>query len=327
MAYSASANASGCWETGLLVWFGVGLGALLVWLGGRAAWRWRCALRRPRCFARHATALSAEPSVQTHATRRKPEWVIQEVLRLKVLMGTQGCRSIAITFNKLQRHRSTTVGKTFVAECLKANQYALACLRREMRGKRPRPVPINAIWAMDLTFYSDPSGRQHMALGILDHGSRLVTCLHTLVNKRSWTLLGHLCLAIGRHGKPRHIRTDNEIIFTSWVFTTFLKLVGIRHQRIQTCAPWQNGRIERLFGTLKPLLQQLVIPTRAALQSALEEFALFYNHVRPHQNLDGLTPAEKWNGLSKVDVLQRPPKRAVLVQALDGLMVGFCTRR
>ena len=42
-------------------------------------------------------------------------------------MGTQGCRSIAITFNKLQRHRSTTVGKTFVAECLKANQYALAC--------------------------------------------------------------------------------------------------------------------------------------------------------------------------------------------------------
>ena len=39
-----------------------------------------------------------------------------------------------------------------------------------MCGKRPRPVPINAIWAMDLTFYSDLSGRQHMALGILDHG-------------------------------------------------------------------------------------------------------------------------------------------------------------
>jgi hypothetical protein len=75
------------------------------------------------------------------------------------------------------------------------------------------------------------------------------------------------------------------------------------------------------------VLRQLVIPTRAALQSALEEFALFYNHARPHQNLDGLTPAEKWNGLSKTDVLQRPPKRAVLVQALDGLMVGYCMRR
>jgi putative transposase len=126
---------------------------------------------------------------------------------------------------------------------------------------------------------------------------------------------------IGRYGKPKRIRTDNEAIFASWVFTTFLKLAGIRHQRIKTCAPWQNGRMERLFGTLKPLLRQLVIPTKAALQIALEEFALFYNHARPHQNLNGLTPAQKWDGLAKADLLQTPPKRAVLVQALDGLMV------
>ena len=116
-------------------------------------------------------------------------------------------------------------------------------------------------------------------------------------------------------------------MFTSIVFTMFLKLVGIRHQRTPVCAPWCNGRIERLFGTLKPLLRQLVIPTRAALQSGLEEFTLFYNHARPHQNFDDLTPAEKWNGLSKADVLQRPQKSAVLVTALDGLLVGYCTRR
>ena len=102
--------------------------------------------------------------------------------------------------------------------------------------------------------------------------------------------------------KPGRIRTDNEVVFTSFVFTTRLKLVGIRYQRIQTCAPWQNGRIERLFGTLKPLLRQLVVPTTAALQSALQEFTLFYKHARAHLNLDGLTPAEKWNGWLKVTV-------------------------
>jgi transposase InsO family protein len=196
-----------------------------------------------------------------------------------------------------------------------------------MRNKQPRAVAVNAVWAMDLTFYTDASGGQQMALGILDHGSRLVTCLHTLANKRSWTILGYLCLAIGRHGKPTRIRTDNEVIFTSWVFTTFLKLVGIRHQRTQICAPWQNGRIERLFGTLKPLLRQLVIPSKAALQRALEEFTLFYNYARPHQNLGGLTPAQKWNGFSKADLMQTPPTQAVLVQALNGLMVGYCLRR
>lgn len=166
-----------------------------------------------------------------------------------------------------------------------------------------------------------------MALGIIDHGSRLVTYLRTLVNKRSWTLLGHLCLAMGRHGKPGHIRTDNEVIFSSWVFTTFLRLTGIRHQRIPTCAPWQNGRMERLFGTLKPLLRQLLILSKAALQQALEEFTLFYNHVRPHQNLGGLTPAEAWNGYSQPDLAQTPPKHTTIVRALDGLLVGYWMRR
>lgn len=301
------------------------------WLWWLALYWWSSwfeAVTESRRFVRRAASKTTDPPPPVHAARRKPDWVIQEVLRLKVLMWTKGCRKIADAFNNLHGSESTcTVGKTFVAECLRANQYTLACLRKDMRNKLPRPVPINALWAMDLTFYTDASGKQQMAQGIIDHGSRLVTCLQTLVNKRSWTLLGHLCLAIGRHGKPGRIRTDNELVFTSWAFTTFLKLVGIRHQRIKTCAPWQNGRIERLFGTLKPLLRQLVIPTRAALQSALEEFALFYNHARPHQNLQGLTPAQKWNGLSKTDLMQMPPKRAVLVQALDGMLVGYCTRR
>ena len=99
------------------------------------------------------------------------------------------------------------------------------------------------------------------------------------------------------------------------------------YSRLGGNTPWQNGRIERLFGTLKPLLRHLVISSTAALQSALEEFMQFYNHARPHQNIDGLTPAQKWNGLNKVDLMQTPPKRALLVQALDGLLVGYCTSR
>lgn len=298
----------------------------LLWCSGVAWWRaGQVVLAQPRRFARKP-ARTCIPEVRLCA-RRKPDWVIREVLRLKVLMNHAGCRKIAHTFNRLHAHGHTSVGKSFVAHCIQTHQHALADLRREMRNAVPRPVPVNAVWAMDLTFYADARGHQHMALGIIDHGSRLLTCLHTLVNKRSWTLLGHLCLAIGRYGKPARIRTDNEVIFTSGVFTSFLKLAGIVHQRIQTCAPWQNGRIERLFGSLKPLLRQLVIPSKAALQLALEEFTLFYNYVRPHQSLDGLTPAEKWNGCSPTDLVQTQPKRAVLVQALDGLLVGYWMRR
>ena len=200
--------------------------------------RWH---RQNASHGRFKRAALTDACVQKECTphvRRKPDWVVQEVLRLKVLMGTGGCRKIAATFNRIHRSQQHTVGKSFVAHCIQSHQHALVQLRREMHRKRPRPVTVNAVWAMDLTLYADTCGQQHNVMGLLDHGSRLLLGLTTLVNKRSWTLLGHLCLAIGRYGKPAKVRTDNERIFASFAFTTFLKLTGIRHQRIQTCAPW-----------------------------------------------------------------------------------------
>ncbi len=157
-------------------------------------------------------------------------------------------------------------------------------------------------------------------VSILDHGSRVVIRLAVALNRRM--LLGHLCPAIGQHGKPKRLRTDNEAIFTSFTFRAFLWLAGIGHQRIDTCALWQNGRIERLFGLLKPLLRQLALPSRLALQAALDEFRLFHNHIQPHQNLHGQTPAEVWNARSETKSV-RTDNAPVFVQALDGQLAGF----
>ena len=256
----------------------------------------------------------------------KPDWVIPEVLRLKALMGKQvGCRKIAATFNRLHGLRCT-VGKTFVAETIKTHQYQLACITRKIHRKPPYVFAVNKVWAMDLTFYTDDANTTHTILGIIDHGSRLMTRLQVVVNKKAWILLGHLCLAIGQHGKPQAIRTDNERIFTSFVFRTFLTLAGIKQQQTQVCAPWQNGRVERFFGTLKSLLRQLIIPNANTLADALSEIAFFYNHVQPHQNLGGLTPAEAWNGLTLAEIIQRK-NNANLISALGGLLVGFHHRR
>ncbi|MCC5613383.1 integrase core domain-containing protein [Nostoc sp. CHAB 5834] len=90
-------------------------------------------------------------------------------------------------------------------------------------------------------------------------------------------------------------------------------------------SPWQNGRIERLCGTLKPLLRQLIIPDAAALQARLGEFAHFYNHVRVHQGLDGLTPAEAWSG-QDLNTVKRRYGQGRWVQALDGLVLEYWLR-
>jgi transposase InsO family protein len=68
-----------------------------------------------------------------------------------------------------------------------------------------------------------------------------------------------LAQAIRRYGKPRILRTDNEAVFTSRTFRLGLLLLGIRHQRIDAHCPWQNGRMERFFGTLKRKLDRLSV--------------------------------------------------------------------
>lgn len=269
------------------------------------------------------------PSSGWHRTRRgaairlprKPQWVIDELICLKALMPQAGYRRIADTFNRLHaRRRQITVSKSFVAYTLRRERYAIECKRRELRRRQPRSLKRNAVWALDLTGKQDIQGQQHTLIGVIDHGTRRLLELKAVPNKAAWTLLGYLFLAIGRYGKPRALRTDNERIFTGWVFPKILRWAGIRHQRSEVGCPWQNGRIERLFGTLKRKLDQWRVVDDKQLQTALKHFTFWYNAVRPHQNLSGQTPSEAWDG---IDPYQRVPKRVEWFEAWGGLLNGF----
>lgn len=262
-------------------------------------------------------------------TQTKPPWVTREIIRLKALMPNTGCRTIALVFNRrYARHtnarRRMTVGKSFVADTIRRHRYEIEMERRRIKHRVPRPTPCNLVWAMDMTGKTDAQGKLHLILGLLDHGSRGLLTLAALPDKCSWTLLGHLFLAIGRCGKPRAVRTDNEACFTSRVFRVVLALAHIRQQRSDPGCPWQNGRIERLFGTLKMKLNCLGVASFEVLNTALGEFRFFYNHVRPHQHLQGRTPAEAW---ARVDPYARPVKQEYWFEAWDGLLQGYFLRR
>ena len=240
-------------------------------------------------------------------------------------MPEAGCRLIADTFNR--RHaasRKMTVGKSFVADIVRRHQYEIQVIRRKIKHAKPKPIPRNLVWGLDLTGKVDTTGNLHMIYGLIDHGSRTLLGLAALPNKCSWTVLGYLFLAIGKYGKPRTIRTDNESCFTSWLFSTVLRLNGIRHQRSELHCPWQNGRIERLFGTLKQKLDQWEVASFNALNVSLAEFRFFYNFVRPHQNLEGRTPAEAWAGINP---FAAKFKNEYWFEAWEGLLQGYYLRR
>lgn len=271
----------------------------------------------------------AAPATAVRHSPAKPPWVGREIVRLKALMPDTGCRAIADSFNRRHaRHadirRRATVGKSFVAETIRAHRHEIILTRREIKHRVPPPLPRNLIWAMDLTGKGDTTGSVHSMLGLIDHGTRALLTLTALPNKCSWTLLGHLFLAIGKYGKPKAIRTDNESVFVSRLFRAALKLADIKHQRSDSGCPWQNGRIERLFLTLKQKLDRIEVESFATLNSLLGEFRFFYNHVRPHQHLRGRTPAEAW---ANVDPYALPVKQEVWFEAWEGLLTGYHLRR
>lgn len=115
--------------------------------------------------------------------------------------------------------------------------------------------------------------------------------------------------AVQQFGPPQLLLTDNEAVFTSAVFRQGLQALGIRHRCIPKSKPWRNGRIERLFGTLKRKLRQARMADGDTLDAWLAAFRFWYEQLRPHQNLDGRTPMEAWNRkphASRHWVLMRP---------------------
>jgi len=285
----------------------VGLACAVLWLRSRRAGPRPCRRRRRTGAGPDRRAL----------TPPKPAWVHREILRLRALLPDHGCRKIAQIFNHLHRRRGESVGKTFVANVLRRRGHEVLRLRRRLKHRRPRRVPRNLLWALDLTTLPDPRNARTV-LGLLDHGSRACLALRELRSRSAISLLRALLDAIERFGPPRILRTDNEAAFTSRLFRSALVCLGIRHHRTAPMSPWQNGRIERFFASFKdrilPWLDQAGIPDDLAPDLAL--FRAWYNHARPHEHLDGLTPALAWAG-------RAPAGRPRYVSEWNGLLTGF----
>jgi len=77
---------------------------------------------------------------------------------------------------------------------------------------------------------------------------------------------------------------------------------------------------ERLFLTMKQSFTDLVFPTTKSLKEGLKEFRFFYNHIRPHQHLNYLTPNEAWNNKP---IANSKTHEALYFSALCGNVAGF----
>ncbi len=74
---------------------------------------------------------------------------------------------------------------------------------------------------------------------------------------------------------------------------------------------------------MKEKLDQWQVDCSQQLDKSLVQFRFWYNHVRPHQHLDGRTPAEVWDN---IDVFSNGYMKKFWFDAWDGLLTGYYLR-
>lgn len=187
----------------------------------------------------------------------------------------------------------------------------------------------NAKWGLDLTSLRGGDGQRYWILGIVEYCSRALLVLIVLVRKTAAALARALARVFEEFGPPQALVTDNEGPFRSGVWKRLLARFGVRHRRIAPYCPWQNGRIERFFGTLKRKLKQRDMRDLGGLQQDLDAFRHWYNCVRPHQALSlaiwngaarlNLTPSEAWHLAAGND-------QGIWFEGWNGILRGYSCR-
>lgn len=167
--------------------------------------------------------------------------------------------------------------------------------RVPQRIKQPLCQPENYIETWSVDFMSDVlvNKRKFRTLNVIDDFNREAIAIEVAHSMPAQLVTRLLDRAICEKGKPKRIRTDNGPEFISKEFRDWCGSNSIQVQYIQPGRPMQNGYIERFNRTFREnILDAYLFEDINQVQILAEEWMQDYNYNRPHDALDGKTPAE-----------------------------------
>ena len=160
------------------------------------------------------------------------------------------------------------------------------------------------VWSTDITYVPLRNGFVYLT-AVIDWYSRYV-----LSWKLSNRLEGSFCVeALDEaltHGKPEVFNTDQGSQFTSAVFVNRLLDRAVAVSMDGRGRALDNVFIERLWRSVK--YQEIYLreySTVADVEEGLKLYFEKYNHERPHQSLDNLTPAKVYEWGAEVKQRRR----------------------
>lgn len=152
----------------------------------------------------------------------------------------------------------------------------------------------NQVWQVDITYLRTCNGFMYLT-ALIDIHTRMVM---------GWNISNSLCAqncilvledAIGKHGSPEILNSDQGSQFTSDNWINILKSHNIKISMTGKGRCNDNANIERLWRSFKYEGSYLYKwNTVAELKLNIPKWIYWYNNQRPHQALCYKTPIEKY---------------------------------
>jgi len=186
------------------------------------------------------------------------------------------------------------------------NRHGLSQPRKRRAGVyrvRPdhltEPTHANEVWTVDFKgWILLGNGERCDPLTVCDRFSRYVLACRACPNQQFKGTQRVFAAIMRHHGLPQVIRVDNGTPFASGALGGLSRLSvwwiqhGIKVEFITPASPQQNGSHERMHRDLKAEATKPPSKNLAAQHKRFERWRHDYNHVRPHEALDMLTPAD-----------------------------------
>ena len=252
---------------------------------------------------------------------RLPDLTKRTILMLKQANPSWGCQKIS---DMLTRGPALPASAAAVAHVLHEAGYQM-----EEVTTRPHPDKVrfferakpNQLWQTDLfTFILKRQNRRVYLVAFMDDHSRFLVGYGLHASQSAALVLEVMRSGIASHGRPEEILTDNGSQYVTWrgksAFAKELDKRGIKHVVAMPRRPQTLGKIERFWGTLwRECIETAVFIDLGDAQKRIGLFIDHYNFQRPHQGIEGLTPADRFFGAA--EEVKRTLQARVAANALE----------
>ncbi len=258
-------------------------------------------------YAEHGRAgLMPQPRRPHQSPHATPDELVEMIVALRRRRPSYGPKKLLTVLQRRHAGAAWPAVST-VALILKRHHLVTGTPRRE-RHHPPTPFvapyPLTAAnerWSVDFKGqFRTGDGCYCYPLTLADGFSRYLLDCYGLLGTTERQTRRRFERAFAIYGLPLAIRSDNGVPFASTGFARLSRLsvwwlrLGILWQPIRPGHPEENGAHEYMHRVLKRETARPPAATRARQQARFEAFRTDYNHVRPHESLGQVVPAQRY---------------------------------